>query len=450
MIPSGNKIIRDVVHGYIPLRPLDIEIIDTPNFQRLRHIKQTGAHSVYPNANHTRFEHSLGVMHLGNRVMANLDLDNLTQFENTLRYACLLHDVGHAPFSHLGESFYDSTKLILKIQNLLEKYNINSAFRGDKAAPHELCSCAIALDKFGTILLDNNVDLDLMCRMILGEKYGDANKKSEDSLIGILNSTADVDKLDYILRDSFMSGAQLITIDTDRLVSAYQIYDNSLTFSSKAISTIGNLIWGRNALYMWVYNHHITVYTDTIFKRLLIHLLEEDTNAKDSFFSYSAVAEALVDDHDVISYVRSKKELDPYSSNLYNQLFSRNYYKPLWKTVFDFEAKIPDQSKQDEFIKIVGEYRKQQKGLESLEIRIVQATGKDLKLGDFYIAMAEFKPFVPMAGKSLYIYLNGQRKRFEDIFQSNIFSKPYPELPHVFVKDSQTQETLLKVLNDTY
>lgn len=448
-VVSPSKIIRDVVHGYIPLTQEDVEIIDTSHFQRLRHIKQTGAHSVYPSANHTRFEHSLGVMYLGARVLEVLEMEVSTELRATVRYACLLHDVGHAPFSHLGESFYDKSWLAEKVRQLLAGLGVTSTLKGNDAAAHELCSCAIALEKYSGVLVKLGVDLDLLCRMITGERYGSNDNKTENCLIGILNSTADVDKLDYILRDSFMSGSQLITLDVERLISAYKIHDNSLVFSGKAISTISNLVHGRNALYTWVYNHHITVYTDNILKRLLGHILERKEGTKEQLFSYEAVAERLVDDHDVISFIRQNKEIDDYAKNLYAQLFNRKYFKSLWKTVFDFEARIKEPVRQDNLILAVGEYRNQIKGLEQLEARIASASSGRLNEGDFYIAVAEFKPFVPMAGKSIYIQLNEHTgRRFEDIFHSNIFSKPYKELPHVFVKDNQVKEALLDVLNN--
>lgn len=119
-----SKVIRDVVHGYIPLNENDLQIIDTPLFQRLRRIRQTGAYSVYPSANHTRFEHSIGVMYLGMRVLESLkemNIDINEQILNTVRYACLLHDIGHAPFSHLGEVFYSKAEIINEINNGLKK-----------------------------------------------------------------------------------------------------------------------------------------------------------------------------------------------------------------------------------------------------------------------------------------------------------------------------------------
>lgn len=293
---KASKIIRDVVHGYISLCENDLHIIDTPLFQRLKRIRQTGAHSVYPSANHTRFEHSLGVMHLGMKVLASLGIEADERISNTVRYACLLHDIGHAPFSHLGEAFYSKEELIKQ------------------------------LNKFADRLLSYGVDLDLLCRMITGQKYNTLDKFTEDCLIDILNSNVDVDKLDYVLRDAFMSGAELIAIDAERLISAYTIHNGTLALSGKVLSTIGNLIYGRNALYIWVYNHHITVYTDFLFRRLIRYLIDRVPEGREELFTYESIAEKLADDYDLITFVRKYIGIDDYARDLYNQLFNIGGY----------------------------------------------------------------------------------------------------------------------------
>lgn len=109
--------IRDPVHGFIHRTPLEEEIIDTPLFQRLRRIKQLAlASMVYPGALHTRFDHSLGVMHLADRLSERL-LDDDRETKRIMRLAALLHDVGHGPFSHVSETiidkFYDKEKVTL-------------------------------------------------------------------------------------------------------------------------------------------------------------------------------------------------------------------------------------------------------------------------------------------------------------------------------------------------
>jgi uncharacterized protein len=442
-----KKIVRDVVHGYIELTKNDISLIDTPRFQRLKRIHQTGASSVYPCANHTRFEHSIGVMHLGSNVFEVLKkqdarIDNV-KFQNTVRYACLFHDIGHAPFSHLGEFFYDKDELKTKVHAELKRLKIDNTFNGENAAKHELCSCAIALEYYSDLLLLYEVDLDLFCRMITGETYGPGVNDIANCLIEILNSDIDVDKLDYILRDSYMSGAKLVTLDIDRIINSYVIYRNALAFSGQSLSTISNLIFGRDALYVWVYNHHITVYTDCLFKRLIDRVIKNNVGLG-NYFSYKAISKDLIDDHDLISFIRTEVKKDDYCKILYDQLFNRNFFKSIWKNPFEFDLLIPDPAYRDTFIQSVG---LQKQNLENLENSIIAKT-PELTAGDFFISFAYFKPYTPIAGKSIYLLMKDQRKTFQEIFQEGIFKTKRTDLPFIFVKDDHVKGILLKKLNE--
>lgn len=283
--------------------------------------------------------------------------------------------------------------------------------------------------------------------MITGQKYRGADKPIENCLISILNSDIDVDKFDYVLRDAFMSGSELVSIDIERLISAYTIHEKKLVFSGKALSTISNLIYGRNALYTWVYNHHITVYTDFLFRRLIKYLIEKNPEERDNLFSYKAISDNLADDYDLMTFVRKHKKDDEYIFGLYNQLFNRAFYKSLWKNPFEFEAVIKETTNQDEIIKYIGEYRDQQNGLELLEQKILE-NNKDLKKDDFYIAVADFKPFTPVVSKTIYILLNDKFKRFQDIFQESIYLKPYREIPYIFARNEHIKDLLIKRINE--
>ncbi|MBU4501328.1 MAG: HD domain-containing protein, partial [Nanoarchaeota archaeon] len=234
------KYIKDPIHGYIKINKEDEEIIDTPSFQRLRNIFQMGTSFLtYPGAVHSRFEHSLGVMSLGvtalenvinNSISSGLDYwsekgirkRELEKMRRTLRYACLLHDVGHAPFSHVCEIFFEEEVPEI-VDELIEKYKIKFIPKQTDATctehtrtvlggkpPHELLSCYIVLSKYKKPLEDVNVNPLDVCSIILGqERYG-IPKKYENHynvLSNILSSSIDVDKLDYLLRDNYMTGA---------------------------------------------------------------------------------------------------------------------------------------------------------------------------------------------------------------------------------------------------
>lgn len=164
---SKAKIIRDVVHGYIPVDDLTEKLINTYNFQRLKDIRQLTAQYVYPSATHNRFEHSLGVMYLAVQAFNSLrpifqdkgkTPEVLERLSLHFTVAALLHDIGHAPFSHLGEYFYPPEHALTaaiqsKIRNI-EYTKVHDLFSNDapKSAKHELMSCYVILSKYQTIL----------------------------------------------------------------------------------------------------------------------------------------------------------------------------------------------------------------------------------------------------------------------------------------------------------
>lgn len=174
---DSDKFVRDLVHGYVYLTKFDIELISTEQFQRLRDIRQLTCQSVYPDARHTRFEHSLGVMELTRQAIHNLNIngfiadsssntiiiDEQLQFNAAL--AALLHDIGHCPFSHMGEVEFDSDEVWerlcqdvfdckeLKGSKLLSWFQEQkSSTQENRGAIHEQISCIMILEKFRPIL----------------------------------------------------------------------------------------------------------------------------------------------------------------------------------------------------------------------------------------------------------------------------------------------------------
>jgi len=448
-VPNNTKNIRDIIHGYIPIRQQDLQIIDTDIFQRLRRIKQGYVQTVYPCANHSRFEHSLGVMYLGTKVIEHLKDQLTTEFGvsekryyelyNTVIYACLLHDIGHAPFSHIGEKFYDKNEITTILSCQLKENGIIAELHGE-AAEHELCSCAIALEYFGEMLKDQ-IDLELFCRMITGEAYNKKDKRVEDVIISILNSDFDVDKLDYCLRDSFMTGAKIVVLDVDRLISSFIIKDDKsegrpvLAFSSKSLSTISNFVYGREAVYMWIVSHHITIFTDCIFIRLINHLMEI-TQKQNEYFGYDAICKDLKDDYDLISFIRHYKKGDAYAEHLYNQLFNRDYYKALWKNYYEYPS-----TEYHSYLSMVSRTKKTKygNGLEDLIIKKYPIFSK----GDFYIASTDYtKPLAPLQVKDISIVINGKVEKFEKIFAKTFTKDSKTDIPFIFVKDSKRSELL--------
>lgn len=278
-----NKIIRDSLHGYISLPSIIFsEIIDTPIFQRLKRIEQTSMRPLYPSAHHDRFVHSIGVYYLGekafNGLIKNIEKDDYyigkeqiwEQYGLLFKIACLLHDCGHSPFSHSFEYAYlgdkngkklKEIKCILKESlinladsdfadlsdesKLLYESSVEDLFSGSPS-PHEVFSSLVVVRHFRsnikhvceTLLEGFKItidDIEFIQRAILGMKY-DIEKVSDgeskikfnilNCLIQLLNSKSfDVDKLDYIMRDSAASGVKNLAVDVERLLNALTIIE---------------------------------------------------------------------------------------------------------------------------------------------------------------------------------------------------------------------------------
>ena len=428
------KIIRDMVHGYISFDDLDRAFIDTPLFQRLKRIKQITAHAVYPNANHTRFEHSLGVMHLGLLVYERLiqqeaSLDS-EQLKNTVKCACLLHDIGHAPFSHALEGLYD----VEKCKKKLMTHDLSFTEDDFAPAPHELMSSLVALENFSVKFDALNIDKDLFCRMILGIDYEYTNSNSyKNPLIHLLNSHIDVDKLDYLMRDSMMTDVRgLISIDKERLIFSYKVFDKKLLLSSKALSVISNLVYGRNAMYMWVYNHQVVTYYTSLICRYMKYLIEIEPELKDRYFSFDSINSKLIDDHDIVSLFKSKRKHDDRTKNLCNQIFDRKYLKSIWKTQYELQQKIDSQMQRDKIL---------MRAKSNLEGEIIDKLS--LAPDDLNVILAKYKPFNPMDTKHIYIYIDEHYiPHFDDLFKTSVHSMTKKELPYIFTKENLKEKVL--------
>jgi len=268
-----DKVFRDNVHGYIHV-PVDLVrlIVDTEIFQRLRNIEQTGMRTLYPSARHDRFIHSLGTFHLGSKAYAyfrknakdasdrqhNVTRKHYAVFDGAkndafwekcgilFEIACLLHDCGHAPFSHTLEFLYEypanNTPLLEKLLHYVSSRNFRKDFTNE-GSQHERMSalfvCAEYKNNIATLLSGrglNNIsslseDIEFIVRMIIGCQYGIDTKENRirNCLISLLNSDSiDVDSLDYIVRDSKLSGINNMSVDVDRLL-------NSLTLVEKTV-----------------------------------------------------------------------------------------------------------------------------------------------------------------------------------------------------------------------
>lgn len=365
------KSFKDPIYGYIEIdNHIITTVIDTPEFQRLRNIIQTSYSPLYSSAVHNRFVHSLGVYHLGKFLSLNIQkklsdsLYKTIKQEEVARYfeifelACLLHDVGHAPFSHTGESFYlkdgDRKELHKEIINLTKDQDLKKEISEKagiyKAAAHELMSVIVALRVYNS-LFRSNEEKSFFSRCITGYLY--ANKKDEkhsflNCLVSFLNSSViDVDKLDYLIRDAYITGFDTINIDYERLLTSINVkkIENKyeVIFMKGAISVIENVVYAHDAERKWIQNHPIVQYEGYLLKNIIGALNRKYAGKR--LFSHSALTRqgivlsknysvCLLCDADIIFLLKNLKDNEEVI-----ELFDRNRRRhPIWKSESEYKA----------------------------------------------------------------------------------------------------------------
>ncbi len=219
------KTIKDPIHGYISLTELELRIVDSGPFQRLRRIRQlAGAEYVYPGAIHTRFEHSLGVMHL-----AGIAEERVMQYdpnvEGLLRLSGLLHDIGHGPFSHTFDA-------------VVERF-------GGKS--HEERSAWVIKESEIGDILSANYDPSEISDIIRGTHV-------KAYLSKVINSSADVDKMDFTVRDSYHTGAGY-SVDIRRIAQNYSVIGGDLGIHRRALESVEALLMARLLSFRTIYYH---------------------------------------------------------------------------------------------------------------------------------------------------------------------------------------------------
>lgn len=257
---SDYKFIHDTVHGSIKLEGFALELMETPEIQRLNGIRQLGlSYLVFPGANHTRIEHSLGVYHIAKRIANELNLDKIDR--NLVTTAALLHDVGHGPYSHTLENVFHQ---ILKIDHvkltkdiILGKYDIIGKER------RALCSTQKLIPE---ILEKYDIDAKEVATLVSGcseiphaldiyqSKKG-RRSKTKSYLAQMIHSSLDCDQMDYLLRDAHYTGVAYGTIDLDRLLQTIGIFNNELVVHEKGISAVESMLVARALMYTSVYFH---------------------------------------------------------------------------------------------------------------------------------------------------------------------------------------------------
>lgn len=363
------KRIKDPVYGYIELpRSLFDSVVDTAEFQRLRRVVQTSYAPLYPSALHNRFVHSLGVYHLGSMAAAALVRSATGRYGEkapqgwqdsleTFRLACLLHDVGHAPFSHTGENFYREKGHRPSIDDELKEVVGNPRFSRDasaaakEAAPHEVMSALVGLERYASVIPDRA----LFARCITGYKHAHPRGEREyleNVLIELLNSsTIDVDKLDYLIRDAYVIGFDSIVIDYVRLLRGIRLTGREghpvLAFHKSALSVLENVVYARDLEKEWVQSHPVILYEQYLIQRMAAVVnaaLRSDGDL--GVFCKQALTVSgirlasgqtlrLVSDDDIIYLAKQMQEPDESITEYFDRGKRRH---PIWKSEAEFRA----------------------------------------------------------------------------------------------------------------
>ncbi|WP_430813305.1 HD domain-containing protein [Carboxylicivirga sp. RSCT41] len=236
---NKRKIVNDPVHGFIKV-PYDLlyDLIEHPYFQRLRRIKQLGlTHLVYPGAMHTRFQHAMGAMHLMTSAVETLQAKGLEITEDesqAVHAAILLHDIGHGPFSHVLE--HSLVEVAHEDISQMMMHKLNHEFNGQ---------LDIAIEIFN-------------------------NTYPKKFLHQLVSSQLDMDRLDYLKRDSFFSGVSEGVIGSDRIIKMLHVVDDKLVIESKGIYSIEKFLVARRLMYWQVYLHKTALAAE----QMLVHLLK--------------------------------------------------------------------------------------------------------------------------------------------------------------------------------
>lgn len=466
-----TKIIRDSVHGYIDIpKSIADDFVDTEIFQRLRKIEQTSMRVLYPSARHDRFIHSLGTYHLACKaskaiktnskdILEVIPPQKLEEICKTFELASLLHDCGHAPFSHSCEDYYDDEhKTCLKRILIDEIKTQDSDFEQElvDCAAHEKVSSIVLLRHFRKQLNCHGADPILAVRMITGSTYNssDNDKLIKNCFIQLLNGSAiDVDKLDYIIRDTWASGVANVSIDIERLISAYKIvkvYGKLRPgFNKSAASVIKSVIDGRNFLYNWIYSHHKVLYDKHLLEKIISGLIcqislktkKHSSEVQKSLFSIQAFNEKVELFDDMSLYLTDDSDLEYIMKVFIDQVesvrerISRNYKKyPLWKSYAEFKALFSEIGDRDieRFLK----FSRDQIGVicntESLDFdehcvfREVSDKTTDLMDNDIYIEI-ESKP---ISYKKLFEFSGIHGGNFFIVYLSEKLLEKKPEIIH--------------------
>ncbi|MEM1926999.1 MAG: HD domain-containing protein [Pyrobaculum sp.] len=396
-----KKAIRDPVHGFIKLTEEEVRLIDgEPLIQRLRYIKQLGfAYLVYPTATHSRFDHSLGVMHIATliaeRIMRQVEIDQ--DMIKHLRVAALLHDIGHLPFSH---SFEVLTLELLHMASKKGCVDVDLALF-DVGKPHEITT-KLLIRKIAPKLADLGYRYEVVENLLF---------KKEGVLSNILAGVFDADRLDYIMRDMYFTGAAVGTsftyVDLERIIENLEVDGDRLRFNEKARVNLEGYLLTRYNLYRHVYLHHKTV----LFTEIARNIFADNITKCSEDRGHSAICQYLCDlAKFVTGHVTEDvvwKATDHYFVSVFlhdekfRELLSRrpSEYITLWKREKDFIEIFKDPARLNDSIDKLGPLhwalinRLKKKLVERLNVELGEFSNCRLSPDDVLISYVSFDPY---------------------------------------------------------
>ena len=334
------KIFNDPIYGFITIpNALIFELIEHRYFQRLRRISQMGmAYLVYPGAHHTRFHHALGCMHLMQKAVNVLRFKGVTisnEEENALYIAILLHDIGHGPFSHAMEhSIVNGVSHESISLKFMEKMNLE--FNGSLTLAIKIFKC--------------DYPRKFMCELI--------------------SSQLDMDRADYLKRDSFYTGVAEGNVNSERIITMLNVVDDELVIEEKGIYSAEKFLMARRLMYWQVYLHKTSLVAEQLLMRMLRRAKELTSNGVElkasnslSYFLHHEITLdkfddtvlekfSKLDDYDIVSAMKEWQSCDDFVlKNLSDMIINRDLLKIKLKN-----NKINTDSKEKHLQKLIEKY----------------------------------------------------------------------------------------------
>jgi hypothetical protein len=430
--------IRDPIHGFIERTPTEENIINTAVFQRLRGIRQLAMASlVYPGALHTRFEHSIGVMHIAKKLAANRNFEIEEETKKLIGLAALLHDIGHGPFSHVSEA-------------ILKKYH-SSKIKENKI--HELITCNI---------IDQNYEISKLTSPIERRKIIDllSGTGGESIVRNIISGPLDADKQDYLLRDSYFCGVKYGIYDIDRLIGVLEACewkgDKVLAIADEGIHVIEQFIMAKYHMTTQVLLHKIRLITDAMIVRALELGIEVDGIPwLNRLFRYNGTSKYIQnyiewDDSRLMNSILYSGKKHGEAAKLFLMLKNRVLFKTVCKLNLSKNSKENDIENPDvrfQLLSIESEKNLKANIENDIAEYLSSKTGENIKKNHVILKQFSFKSVRKLSGDddegSIKVKMKKGTENFEDVstlFRS-INAKEEDQFLQVYAPVSYIDET---------